>query len=87
MADETPEQIVSVAMAPDLIATWKEIATPVAIKRIVSRNPGQLNFFPSEASELAAAAQRQLPPHNDLTGIDVATKFATRIGAYIPAPG
>jgi len=84
MVETPPERIVSMPIDAGTLATWTLIAKG-KVKTILERSPGGLQFFPSEADALAADALSGLPGMNDLTGIDVASKFHDRIAAYIPA--
>ena len=83
MVETAPEQIVSLAIDAGTLQTWTAIAKG-KVKTILQRSPGGLQFFPSEAADLAAGALEGLPGRNELTGIDVATKFHDRIATYIP---
>lgn len=85
MPTETePERICSLDIDMGQLATWTAVSKG-AVKKILERSPGGLQFFPSECVRLAAGARQGLPGYNDLTGLDVSKKFQDRIMAFAPA--
>jgi len=77
------EEQINLAIDAALLHTWASVC-PKPIARILDRSQGGLVFYASEAMDLAVSAQRSLPGLNAQSGIDVAAKFAVRIGHYIP---
>lgn len=84
-AEETPkETLLTMVIDAATLAMWTSLATG-EVKEILSRSPGAIHYYPSEAEALSESALHSLPGEDARSGVNVAVKFSGRFAASIPA--